>query len=74
MADVAEGSAVLSRLARDLDVDVTIRAGSIERISGHDVGRFQVDIASGTPGRSAAATDAVVRYLSERDVRTEVLA
>ena len=52
----------------------TIRAGSIERIAGHDVGRFQVDIASGTPGQGAAATDAVVRYLSERDVRTEVLA
>ena len=47
---VAQGSAVLSRLARDLDVDVTIRAGLIEWIAGHDVGRFQVDIASGTPG------------------------
>ena len=74
VADVADGSAVLSRLARDLDVDVTIRAGTIERIAGHDVGRFQVDIVSGTPGQGAAATDAVVRYLSERDVRTEVLA
>ncbi|WP_377645320.1 methionine ABC transporter ATP-binding protein [Oryzobacter terrae] len=73
VADVAHGSAALSRLARDLDVDVTIRAGSIERISAQDVGRFQVALEA-RPDRAAPATDAVVRYLTDQGVRTEVLA
>ncbi|MFQ6171327.1 methionine ABC transporter ATP-binding protein [Oryzobacter sp. R7] len=73
VADVAHGSAALSRLARDLDVDVTIRAGSIERISAQDVGRFQVALEP-RPDRGTPATDAVVRYLSDQGVRTEVLA
>lgn len=73
VADVAHGSAALSRLARDLDVDVTIRAGAIERISDTDVGRFQVALEA-RPDRGAPATDAVVRYLTDQGVRTEVLA
>lgn len=73
VADVAHGSAALSRLARDLDVDVTIRAGSIERIAAQDVGRFQVALEP-RPDRGTPATDAVVRYLSDQGVRTEVLA
>ncbi|MBK8730127.1 MAG: NIL domain-containing protein [Tetrasphaera sp.] len=72
VADVAHGSAALSRLARDLDVDVTIRAGAIERIAGTDVGRFQVAL-EGRPGSGTPATDAVVRYLVDQDVRTELL-
>ena len=73
VADVAHGSAALSRLARDLDVDVTIRAGSIERIATQDVGRFQVALEPRLD-RGTPATDAVVRYLSDQGVRTEVLA
>ncbi|WP_392544054.1 methionine ABC transporter ATP-binding protein [Oryzobacter telluris] len=73
VADVAHGSAALSRLARDLDVDVTIRAGSIERIQAQDVGRFQVALEP-RPDRGTPATDAVVRYLTDQGVRTEVLA
>lgn len=72
VADVAHGSAALSRLARDLDVDVTIRAGSIERIQAQDVGRFQVALEP-RPDRGTPATDSVVRYLVDQGVRTEVL-
>lgn len=74
VADVAHGSAALSRLARDLDVDVTIRSGTIERIAGQDVGRFQVALESAPGAGSPVATDAVVRYLTDRSLRVEVLA
>lgn len=35
-------SPVLSTLARDLDLDVSIRSGTVERIAGSEIGRFQV--------------------------------
>ena len=74
VADVAHGSAALSQLARDLDVDVAIRAGTIEQIAGDDVGRFQVALDPGSGRSGPVATDAVVRYLTDRNIRVEVLA
>lgn len=74
VADVAHGSAALSQLARDLDVDVAIRAGTIEQIAGDDVGRFQVVLDPGSGRSGPVATDAVVRYLTDRNIRVEVLA
>jgi D-methionine transport system ATP-binding protein len=71
LSDVAEGSAALSRMARDLDVDVTIRAGSIERVTIHDVGRFQVSLTPNGPTRISMSS--VSNYLSAQGIRVDIL-
>jgi len=71
--DAVAGSPVLSRLARDLGVDVTIRSGGVERIGGVEVGRLQVALEPATGGGSGPVdAEAVVRYLSDRGVRAQV--
>jgi D-methionine transport system ATP-binding protein len=71
--DAAAGSPVLSRLARDLGVDVTTRSGGVERIGGAEVGRLQVSLDGRADGAGASVdVDSVARYLVERGVRTQV--
>ncbi|MDQ1287495.1 MAG: D-methionine transport system ATP-binding protein [Actinomycetota bacterium] len=85
--DATAGSPVLSQLARDLGVDVTIRSGGVERIGGAEVGRLQVSLRAslpgslrGSPGSSPGTpagdatvdVDAVAGYLAERGVGTQV--
>ena len=70
-SDAATGSPVLSRLARDLDVDVAIRSGGVERIAGAEVGRMQVSVGA-NGGGGAVDTEAVAQYLSRHGVRAEV--
>lgn len=53
----------LSRLSRDLGVEVSILGGTLERVAGHQVGRLRVVY---QPGQ--ASDDAVIGYLRERGV------
>ncbi|MDO5629021.1 MAG: ATP-binding cassette domain-containing protein [Mobilicoccus sp.] len=53
----------LSRLSRDLGVEVSILGGTLERVAGHQVGRLRVVYQSGT-----ASDEAVMNYLREAGV------
>lgn len=68
--DALVASPVLSHAARDLDVDVALVAGSVERIAGHEVGRLRVVV---TGRRGPADLAAVAAYLDRRGLRAEVL-
>ena len=56
---------VFSHLTRDLNVDVTILGGSVETISGHQVGRLRVAFAE---PMAYVDEEAVRRYLIDRGV------
>lgn len=56
---------VISGLARDLGVDVSILGGSVERIAGRKVGRLRVALSSREGPVDAAAVEA---YLTAREV------
>ena len=64
--DSASGSPVLSRLARDLGLDVTIRSGGVERIGGAEVGRLQISLEP-VAGTDAGGTDVGGAYVGGAD-------
>lgn len=68
--DALAASPALSQAARDLDIDVGLVSGGVERIAEQDVGRLRV-VVTGRDG--PADLDAVARYLSARGLRAEVL-
>jgi D-methionine transport system ATP-binding protein len=76
--DAAARSPLLSQVARDLGVDLTIRAGAVESIAGTEVGRLHLEVTA-TSHASQAARDggvgaAVAGYLVERGIRAEMYA
>jgi len=79
LPDARAGSPLLSRIARELDVDLTILRGGVERIGLQEVGRLQVLVARaerpGVPAGSAPAelVTKVAAYLSQHGVRAEEL-
>lgn len=84
--DAATGSPTLSQVARDLGVDLTIRAGAVERIGGSEVGRLHVSVSASDEraadpdaGRTCGSPEggvgkAVAGYLAARGIRAEVYA
>ncbi len=60
---------VISGLARDLGVDVSIMGGSVEQIAGRQVGRLRVQFSS---RNGDLDLDAVEKYLRDREVRVHL--
>ncbi len=68
--DALAASPALSYAARDLDIDVTLVAGGVERIADQEVGRLRVAV----DGRTGPADlEKVAAYLTHHGVRAEVL-
>ncbi|XVX20723.1 methionine ABC transporter ATP-binding protein [Actinomycetota bacterium] len=66
-ADHVSG-ALISQITRDLDLDVSLIGGGLERLAGHEVGRLRVGISH--PGDPASAPDKarVEDYLRGRGI------
>ncbi len=60
---------VISGLARDLGVDVSILGGSVEQIAGRQVGRLRVQFSKRD---GELDQDAVAKYLHDREVRVHL--
>ena len=56
---------VISNLARDLGVDVSILGGTVETIAGRKVGRLRVALSHASGAVDAAAVEG---YLRDREV------
>ncbi|QNG17585.1 ATP-binding cassette domain-containing protein [Rhodococcus triatomae] len=73
--DSLASSPVLTDVARDLDLDVTIRSGGVDDIGKHQVGRLRVEFDSrGDDPESSGGTDTelrtrISRYLTGRGVQ-----
>ena len=60
---------VISGLARDLGVDVSILGGSVEQIAGRQVGRLRVQFSR---REGELDHEAIAQYLHEREVRVHL--
>ncbi|MGF0313916.1 methionine ABC transporter ATP-binding protein [Rhodococcus sp. IEGM1428] len=67
--DSLASAPVLSHLARDIGVDVTIVSGGIDRIGDHQVGRLRVEFSAHGQPPDADVLVAATTYLSERSVK-----